>query len=192
MRRARGLAVGRWLALIAVVAFGGAVLAATGCGAASREYRPRTDLVVRMGVVEAAQALQQALEDVQAPLITAVRFGPDHLAFVCQPANFRDSRFSSQHQVIRTLQCRQKDMRLGFRELACIEIQQPQHLLVLRTSAGERLASIQPDSREHALRLVDLLASMRAELDDASATPFSPLVVTYIRETQQSTPNDAL
>lgn len=162
-------------------------LIASGCGSPAREYQPRTDLVATKGVVETAQALQHALEDVQAPVITAVRFGSDHLAFMCQPSSVRDARFSSQHQVIRTFRCHQTDMLLGLRELTRIDILQPQYFLVLRTRSGARMVTLMPHSRDHALRLVDLLASLRTAVDDAQSLPFPPLVVSYIRETRQST-----
>jgi hypothetical protein len=161
---------------------------ASGCGSSTtREYRPRTDLVAQMGLVETAQALQLALEDIQAPVITAVRFGAEHLTFTCQPSSVRDARFSSQHQVIRTFRCHQPEMLLDLRDLTRIDILQPQYFLVLRSSAGAHLVTLMPDSRDHALRLVDLLASVRTAVDDAQALPFPPLVVGYVRETRQST-----
>jgi hypothetical protein len=162
-------------------------LAASGCGSSAREYRPRTDLVAQMGLVETAQALQQALEDVQGPVITAVRFGAEHLMFTCQPSSIRDARFSSQHQVIRTFRCHQPEMLVDLRDLTRIDILQPQYFLVLRSGAGAHLVTLMPDSREHALRLIDLLASMRSVVDDAQSLPFPPLVVAYVRETRQST-----
>jgi hypothetical protein len=162
-------------------------LAALACGSSTREYRPRTDLVAQTGVVEVAQALQRELEDVQAPVITAVRFGAEHIEFTCQPSSVRDARFSSQHQVIRTFRCRQPEMRLELRELSRIDILQPQNFVFLRTSAGDVLATLMPHSHERALRLIDLLASLRTAVDDAQGLPFAPLVVQYVRETQQST-----
>ena len=161
-------------------------LAVSACAASAREYRPRTDLVAQTGVVGVAEALQRALEDVQAPVITAVRFGAADLAFMCQPSSVRDARFSSQHRVIRTFRCRQPDMRLDLRALTRIDILQPQHLLILRTSTDAVLATLMPTSSEHALRLIDLLASLRTALDDAQSLPFAPLAVRYVRETQQS------
>jgi hypothetical protein len=160
---------------------------APGCGSSVRHYRPRTDLVAQKGVVEVAQALQRELEDVQAPVITAVRFGAEELAFMCQPSSIRDATFSNQHQVIRTFRCRQTEMLLDLRGLTRIEILQPQHFLVLRTGAGAVEAKLMPDSHEHALRLIDLLASLRTAVDDAQALPFAPLEVVYVRDTQQST-----
>jgi hypothetical protein len=171
----------------AVLLLACSALAASGCGSTAREYRPRTDLVAQMGVVETAQALQRALEDVQAPVITAVRFGVEHLAFTCQPSSIRDARFSTQHQVIRTFRCHQPEMLLDLRDLTRIDVLQPQYFLVLRSSAGAHLVTLMPDSRDHALRLVDLLASVRTAVDDAQSMPFPPLVVGYVRETRQST-----
>lgn len=162
-------------------------LAALACGASAREYRPRTDLVAQTGVVEVAQALQHELEDVQAPVITAVRFGAEDLEFTCQPSSIRDGRFSSQHQVIRTFRCHQPEMRIDLRELTRIDIRQPQNFVVLRTGTGAILATIMPHSQERALRLIDLLASLRTAVGDAQSQPFAPLMVQYVRETQQST-----
>lgn len=174
------------LAGICLVLASGTLLAA-GCGAQTRQYRPRTDLVAQTGVVEVAQALQGALEDVQAPVITAVRFGADHVSFMCQPSNIRDDSFSSQHQVIRNFRCRQLEMLLDLRGLTRIEIVQPKHFLVLRTGTGAIEATLMPDSKEDALRLIDLLASLRTAVDGAQSLPFAPLDVVYVRDVQQST-----
>lgn len=184
-RTSRGL--GRRVAVrfSLLVALG--AIAFASCSSPARTYRPRTDLVAQTGLVEVAQALQQALEDVQAPVITAVRFGAEHLEFTCQPSNVRDARFSSQHRVIRTFRCRHTDMRLDLRALVRIDIVQPSSLLVLRDGADAVLAMLMPHSPDHALRLIDLLASLRAAVDDAQSEPFPPLAVTYARETQQST-----
>jgi hypothetical protein len=171
----------------AVLLLACSALAASGCGSSSREYRPRTDLVAQMGLVETAQALQHALEDVQAPVISAVRFGVESLAFTCQPSSIRDARFSTQHQVIRTFRCHQPEMLVDLRDLTRIDILQPQYFVVLRNSAGAHLVTLMPDSRDHALRLVDLLASMRTAVDDVQSLPFPPLAVGYVREAQQST-----
>jgi hypothetical protein len=181
---------GRAFSLLAAVllVLAGCVLVVAGCGARTRQYQPRTDLVAQRGVVEVAQALQRELEDIQAPVITAVRFGgAEHLAFMCQPSNIRDASFSSQHQVIRTFRCRQTEMLLDLRGLTLIEIVQPQHFLILRTRTGAIEATLMPDSHEHALRLIDLLASLRAAVDEAQSLPFAPLDVVYVRDTQQST-----
>lgn len=154
-----------------------------GCGT-SKHYSAKTDLVTRMGVADAEEALREILENAPGPIMSEVQVGRDLLEFSCQQASVEQSVLSSRQTSIRYYGCTDTDMRIAFTDIARIDIVQPERYVILRNAAERSLLRVQPRSDDELTRMVDLLASLRAYSEQQTGKSAAPLIVEQKRATE--------